>query len=81
MSVKKNAVAEAEVKKLLTLVDAMNALDNEIDPHYAKMAVFLKSGEKEVTRFFIQKRPYVAEDGIERWKFIAREGNSCDTDC
>lgn len=83
MSAVKNEVAAASAKKLLALVAAMNDLSENIDPSYAKIALFLKTGEKQVTRYFIKKRTYLGEDGIERWKFIAREDvvGAVETEC
>ena len=65
-----------QTEKLLNLVASMNALNEQIDPCYGKMAVYLthKEGDNEVSvRYFIKKRTFVDVDGIERWKFVARE--------
>lgn len=83
MSQKKNAVVVEGEEKLLKLVEAMNELNDAIDPSYAKMAVFLKTGEKSITRYFIKKRTYTDESGIQRWKFIARadQNGEVEVDC
>lgn len=64
--------------KILNLVAAMNDLADNIDPAYGKIAVFLpkeKSDDSccaESVRYFIQPRPVADENGVERWKFVAR---------
>lgn len=66
------------VADVLALVAAMNKLSDAIDPNYGKIAVFLKEeadGDEcaPVSRYFIQKRATMSEDGIERWSFVARK--------
>ncbi len=66
--------------KILTLVNAMNDLADNIDPAYGKIAVFPPKDKKEgdccveSVRYFIQSRPVADENGVERWKFVARVG-------
>lgn len=71
----KTVHTEADV---IALVACMNKLSDVIDPSYGKIAVFLPEetadGECATTsRYFIQKRAIMSEDGIERWSFVARK--------
>jgi len=72
-------MSTSDTKKLLALVSAMNDLSDNMNVNDAKLAVYLKNVTAEGaetgegSRYFIKKRPVTLENGIQVWKFVARE--------
>ena len=66
------------MENILNLVKALNAFKTGESVDAGIISIMLKGAtDKDANRYFgIKKRPVADKDGVQTWKFVARQSNN-----